>query len=202
MTGTQGNWSDERVELVRARWLEGLSATQIAVELNALYPLRFGFISRNAVIGKIHRLGLSGPNSQGGNVRARHSTFARSVKRENNPTFTPRIVVEEKPPEVIGPENDFPPHGCCLWTNDHPAIQTYRFCGQPVFVRTVKGEKVASSFCEYHDKRAHQPPKGFEAVPLIEADRLEPDERVPKPLRFGLKSPPDVLFLKPKKRTA
>ena len=45
-------WTDERVELLKKLWSDGLSASQIAAEL--------GGITRNAVIGKVHRLGLSG----------------------------------------------------------------------------------------------------------------------------------------------
>src|SRR5262245_40116267 len=45
------NWTDERVELLRKLWAEGLSASQIAAQL--------GGVSRNAVIGKVHRLKLS-----------------------------------------------------------------------------------------------------------------------------------------------
>lgn len=47
-----GNWTDERVALLRKHWAEGLSASQIAKQL--------GGVSRNAVIGKVHRLGLAG----------------------------------------------------------------------------------------------------------------------------------------------
>ena len=46
------NWTDERVELLTKLWAEGLSASQIAAQL--------GGVSRNAVIGKVHRLKLSG----------------------------------------------------------------------------------------------------------------------------------------------
>src|SRR3979411_1351286 len=45
-------WTEERVELLKKLWADGLSASQIAAEL--------GGITRNAVIGKVHRLGLSG----------------------------------------------------------------------------------------------------------------------------------------------
>ncbi len=45
-------WTDDRVELLKKLWMDGLSASQIAAEL--------GGITRNAVIGKVHRLGLSG----------------------------------------------------------------------------------------------------------------------------------------------
>lgn len=50
---TQGDvWSDDRIGLLKKLWGDGLGASQIADEL--------GGITRNAVIGKIHRLGLSG----------------------------------------------------------------------------------------------------------------------------------------------
>src|SRR3984885_11390922 len=45
-------WSDDRVEQLKKLWEAGLSASQIAAEL--------GNVTRNAVIGKVHRLGLSG----------------------------------------------------------------------------------------------------------------------------------------------
>ena len=48
------SWSDERVELLKRLWGEGQSASQIAKEL--------GGVTRNAVIGKVHRLGLSNRN--------------------------------------------------------------------------------------------------------------------------------------------
>lgn len=45
-------WTEERVSLLRKLWTEGLSASQIAKQL--------GGVTRNAVIGKVHRLGLAG----------------------------------------------------------------------------------------------------------------------------------------------
>ncbi|WP_183753993.1 GcrA family cell cycle regulator [Pseudochelatococcus contaminans] len=52
MSDPGNTWTDERVELLRKLWGDGLSASQIATEI--------GGVSRNAVIGKVHRLGLSG----------------------------------------------------------------------------------------------------------------------------------------------
>ncbi|MEZ5715204.1 MAG: GcrA family cell cycle regulator [Paracoccaceae bacterium] len=49
------SWTDERVELLKKMWGEGQSASQIAKEL--------GGVTRNAVIGKVHRLGLSNRTS-------------------------------------------------------------------------------------------------------------------------------------------
>lgn len=47
-----GAWTDERIDTLRALWADGLSAREIADKL--------GHVTRSAVIGKIHRLGLSG----------------------------------------------------------------------------------------------------------------------------------------------
>ena len=52
MTDANLTWTDERVDLLKKLWIEGLSASQIATQL--------GNATRNAVIGKVHRLGLSG----------------------------------------------------------------------------------------------------------------------------------------------
>ena len=65
-------WTDERVELLKKLWLEGHSASQIAKQL--------GGVTRNAVIGKVHRLGLSG--------RAAPSQPSRQVLRTPRP---PRV---------------------------------------------------------------------------------------------------------------
>ncbi len=54
------SWTDERVETLKRMWAEGQSASQIAKEL--------GGVTRNAVIGKVHRLGLS--NRAGGTPAA------------------------------------------------------------------------------------------------------------------------------------
>ena len=59
------SWTDERVELLAKLWSEGLSASQIAKEL--------GGVSRNAVIGKVHRLKLS--------ARAKPSSSTKRVKK-------------------------------------------------------------------------------------------------------------------------
>ena len=52
MTDSGATWTEERVEMLKKLWSEGLSASQIAAEI--------GSVTRNAVIGKVHRLGLSG----------------------------------------------------------------------------------------------------------------------------------------------
>jgi GcrA cell cycle regulator len=56
------SWTDERVELLKRMWTEGQSASQIAKEL--------GGVTRNAVIGKVHRLGLSNRAGDGASERS------------------------------------------------------------------------------------------------------------------------------------
>jgi GcrA cell cycle regulator len=63
------SWTDERVETLKRMWNEGQSASQIAKEL--------GGVTRNAVIGKVHRLGLS--NRVGGKEDEDEATPAPAV---------------------------------------------------------------------------------------------------------------------------
>src|SRR5258708_28292459 len=62
-------WTDDRVEQLKKLWESGLSASQIAAEL--------GNVTRNAVIGKVHRLGLSG--------RAKSPPSAAPRQRQTRP---------------------------------------------------------------------------------------------------------------------
>src|SRR6187200_2613900 len=54
-------WTKERIELLTKLWTEGLSASQIAAELG-------DGVSRHAVLGKAHRLGLAQSTSKGGST--------------------------------------------------------------------------------------------------------------------------------------
>ncbi|WP_420472139.1 GcrA family cell cycle regulator, partial [Brevundimonas sp. FT23042] len=67
-------WTEDRVGALKKLWLEGQSASQIAKQLG-------GGVTRNAVIGKVHRLGLSG--------RAAPSQPARATFRPSRPRPTP-----------------------------------------------------------------------------------------------------------------
>ncbi|WP_299374990.1 GcrA family cell cycle regulator [uncultured Tateyamaria sp.] len=74
------SWTDERVELLKKMWGEGQSASQIAKEL--------GGVTRNAVIGKVHRLGLSNRAGSGG--------AASPAKAEAKPKPAPKAKAEPK----------------------------------------------------------------------------------------------------------
>jgi GcrA cell cycle regulator len=73
--GKPMSWTDERVETLKKMWSEGQSASQIAKEL--------GGVTRNAVIGKVHRLGLS--NRAGGTAEPAAAPEAKPVKAEAKP---------------------------------------------------------------------------------------------------------------------
>src|SRR5271167_4424071 len=77
-------WTDERVELLKKLWADGLSASQIATEL--------GGITRNSVIGKVHRLGLSG--------RARTSEPATTALRPSKAQIEEQVVCLAQPASI------------------------------------------------------------------------------------------------------
>ncbi|MDB2384156.1 GcrA cell cycle regulator [bacterium] len=69
-------WTDDRVATLKKLWLEGLSASQIATELGE-------GVTRNAVIGKVHRLKLSG-RAKPATSTARPRTAARPSRRTSS----------------------------------------------------------------------------------------------------------------------
>lgn len=76
------SWTDERVEILKKMWGEGQSASQIAKEL--------GGVTRNAVIGKVHRLGLSNRNGGGGSKAAKEKA-APAKKAAAKPAAKPKV---------------------------------------------------------------------------------------------------------------
>ena len=142
-------WTDERVETLKKLWLEGHSASQIAKQL--------GGVTRNAVIGKVHRLGLSG--------RAAPSQPSRQVLRTPRPPrpathhhLAPRRTVEPRalpvPQAVVYPEEPgsatvltLGAH-MCKWPIGDPASDGFTFCGR----RINEG-----SYCVEHARVAYQP---------------------------------------------
>ena len=70
-------WNDERVAILKKMWLEGNSASEIAKEL--------GNITRNAVIGKVHRLGLSNRDTNISKSGTSSTKAIKSVKRGRPP---------------------------------------------------------------------------------------------------------------------
>jgi GcrA cell cycle regulator len=141
-------WTDERVELLKKLWQEGLSASQIAKQL--------GGVTRNAVIGKVHRLGLSG--------RATPSKPARTVFKAPRPArpaaapSAPRRLVEPaaSTPAPVRHVDEAPGTATvltlgahmCKWPIGDPTLDTFTFCGR----RTGEGP-----YCHEHAQVAYQP---------------------------------------------
>ena len=91
------SWTDDRVEILKKMWGEGQSASQIAKEL--------GGVTRNAVIGKVHRLGLSN-----------RTTAGAAAKAEPKAKAAPKVPAKAKPAAPVEPE---------VKTNDHkPDLKT------------------------------------------------------------------------------
>ncbi len=158
-------WNDERVELLKKLWSEGLSASQIACRLTG--------VTRNAVIGKVHRLGLSGraTTSRMKSHRARpRSANAAAAKRmakpsrfatNGNPTvralyqpdaepFIPAVeelvipIAERKTIQTLV-------ECSCRWPIGDPQLADFHFCG--------KNKVPGLPYCEFHARRAFQPPQ-------------------------------------------
>ena len=83
------SWTDERVEVLKKMWGEGQSASQIAKEL--------GGVTRNAVIGKVHRLGLSNRAGSGG--AAKTAAPKAEPKAKAAPKAAPKKAAPKKAPE-------------------------------------------------------------------------------------------------------
>ena len=71
------SWTDERIDRLKALWLQGMTASQIADEL--------GGVSRNAVIGKAHRLGLD----------ARPSPVKPGEEKDKKPALSPALEADD-----------------------------------------------------------------------------------------------------------
>jgi GcrA cell cycle regulator len=89
------SWTDERVETLKKMWADGQSASQIAKEL--------GGVTRNAVIGKVHRLGLS--NRVGGG-RADEEELLTGAALAAEPDLTPEPEISADPMPHVAPSDD------------------------------------------------------------------------------------------------
>ncbi len=86
------SWTDERVETLKKMWGEGQSASQIAKEL--------GGVTRNAVIGKVHRLGLSNRAGSGGNAASKAPAKEKPAAATAAAKPAPKPAAKAKPAPV------------------------------------------------------------------------------------------------------
>lgn len=116
------SWTDERVEKLRELWGAGKSASEIADEL--------GNVSRNAVIGKAHRLGLSGRPSP---IKSKPGGKAKAAPKE--PPGVTILTLTER---------------MCRWPIGDPKEPGFCFCGKP--------SNPGVPYCPAHAAIAYQNP--------------------------------------------
>jgi len=159
------SWTDERVEQLKQHWTEGKSASQIAALLGH-------GLTRNAVIGKVHRLGLAGRAKSPGRASPRPRPAAQpSAHRAAAPRMAsaPRITrgatalaiapdaLADAEPEAF--ESVVVPlslrvtivelkEAMCRWPLGDPATAEFRYCGSPA---------ASGPYCAYHGSLAYQP---------------------------------------------
>ncbi|WP_296816187.1 GcrA family cell cycle regulator [Brevundimonas sp.] len=146
-------WTDERVANLKKLWLDGLSASQIAKQL--------GGVTRNAVIGKVHRLGLSGraapsqPSRPAFRAARPRPTQAPSAPRRIEPA--PRAAAAPAQPAPRPAVLDLPGTATvltlgshmCKWPIGDPSSNEFSFCGR----RSDEGHP----YCVEHSRVAYQP---------------------------------------------
>ncbi len=135
------SWTPERVEMLKTLWAEGLSASQIAA--------RLGVVTRNAVIGKIHRLGIA--------AREHGNKGGRRARIGPRPPGETRAAPAQTREEAIAPPEPSPDNVTVLELSDHrcrwplgdPKGEDFRFCGN-------KTPGPGQTYCDYHTRRAYQ----------------------------------------------
>jgi GcrA cell cycle regulator len=154
------NWTDERVELLKKLWGEGLSASQIAAQL--------GGVTRNAVIGKVHRLSLSGrakpvsstPPPRKVRALSPHRSAPRHYVSGNTALAPNSNPLPRRLPAPVPIENVVVPipmnvplldlnEQTCRWPVGEPASDGFVFCGHKNWN--------SLPYCEYHSRLAYQP---------------------------------------------
>lgn len=156
-------WTEDRVATLSKLWADGLSASQIAKQL--------GGVTRNAVIGKVHRLGLSGRAKPSRPKPAKTTATARPKAAPKPAKVTAKAAaVESKPkakPAQLPATIEQPPleakplkdgtYATILTITDHmckfpigdPKADEFRFCGR----KTDPDEP----YCTPHSMVAYQP---------------------------------------------
>ncbi|GEQ98722.1 global cell cycle regulator GcrA-like protein [Iodidimonas gelatinilytica] len=118
-------WTDERIDLLRRLWEKGLSASQIAGEIG-------DGVTRNAVIGKAHRLGLKSRPSPVKTDSKNKKASGKAAKKDKNAKVTLLDLTERM----------------CKWPIGHPGDDDFHFCG--------KNSVAGMPYCEAHCREAYQ----------------------------------------------
>ncbi len=162
-------WNDERVELLKRFWAEGLSASQIASKM--------GGVTRNAVIGKVHRLGLSGraapAKPQRGCdhvsevVEPAPAVFARKATHSiiDEPEFVAPVILSTGDMTTVATLKG----NMCKWPIGDPAKDDFHFCGQSA--------PTGKPYCAYHANLAFQPAQRRPDRPAAPPQRIIADTK-------------------------
>lgn len=149
-------WTDERIETLKKLYDDGLSASQIAAEL--------GGVTRNAVIGKVCRLGLqrTGVSQRLSRPQPRHKPQPRKTVTRLTNHGNRFDYVEVKAPAPLPIEDGAIPVGqrctlldltskTCRWPIGTPGDKDFFFCGGP------SDNNLGQPYCSYHSHAAYQP---------------------------------------------
>ena len=138
-------WSEERTALLRKLWAEGLSASQIAKQL--------GGVTRNAVIGKVHRLGLAGRASQ-------YKATTKRPQRRTRVRFIPPSVlrpIKVRPPTPSAEDlHNLPPEGALTIETVRDGQCKY-MAGEGPDALVCGRSTPLGSWCSLHVKLVYQP---------------------------------------------
>ena len=164
------SWTTEKVEKLKELWGKGNTASEIAQIL--------GGVTRNAVIGKAHRLNLSGKiqTKKSSSFVANNSNDENKIARKNlgRGKFKSLIIdknFEPENPKQLEELNE----NSCKWPIGHPNEDNFYFCGRT----SLKG----FSYCKLHLLYAFQPKNKKEDV--LGKDK---ENEVPKFIRSKIKS--------------
>ena len=146
-------WSDDRVTTLSKLWLDGLSASQIAKQL--------GGVTRNAVIGKVHRLGLSGRGAPSAPTRAprlaapRHRRPVRAALPAEHPLRAVSLRPTMPATEGSGLVDNLVQLGAhaCKWPIGDPKSPGFSFCGR----------RTDGRYCEAHERLGVRPGTAWRA---------------------------------------
>lgn len=143
-------WTEERVAQLRKLWTEGLSASQIAKQL--------GGVTRNAVIGKVHRLGLAGratpsrPAKRPVRAASRPRVIGPSAPRLRTASLTPTVVAPQLAPLTFEDGRTASVltlnESMCKYPIGDPNDADFAFCGRGA---------AGGPYCQDHARLAYQP---------------------------------------------
>jgi GcrA cell cycle regulator len=155
------SWNEEKVEKLKELWGKGSTASQIAEII--------GGISRNAVIGKAHRLNLSSKiktRNASSSQNFDNSSEENSSKQRKNRKSKFQSLIIEKDFEPENPKKlEELDESSCKWPVGHPEEESFYFCGRS----SLKD----FSYCKLHLLYAYQP-KGRKEEPVVDKDEEAP----------------------------